>query len=70
MAGAGAVVASSTVSRAAYAVEEGVIGDWSADGSSEVEVPPSPKGNASASDGTYREHNAATFPANDASPID
>ncbi|MFR3272988.1 MAG: hypothetical protein ACLTQI_03660 [Slackia sp.] len=25
---------------AAYAVEEGAIGDWSADGSSEVEVPP------------------------------
>ncbi len=54
---------------AAYAVEPGVIGDWAADGSKDVAVPDSSKGNASGADGTYREHNAAAFPANDSTPI-
>ena len=69
VAGTGAVAAASVAGRAAYAVEEGSIGDWAADGSCAVEVPTSSSGNASAADGTYREHNAAAFPANDASPI-
>jgi hypothetical protein len=34
-----------------------------------VAVPNSADGNASSSDGTYRDHTAAAFPANDASPI-
>ena len=47
---------------------EGRIGDWSADGAPEG-APASDVTNASAADGTYREHNPACFPANDASPI-
>ncbi len=53
----------------AHAVEDGVIGDWAQDGSATVTVPESSQGNTSAADGTYREHNAAAFPANDATPI-
>ena len=53
----------------AYGMEEGVIGDWTADGSKDASVPASEKTNASASDGTYREHNGAAFPADDATPI-
>lgn len=53
---------------AAFAVQEGFIGDWAADGSKDVSVPPSAATNASWSDGTYREHNGAAFPADDASP--
>ncbi|HBT95770.1 MAG TPA: FAD-binding dehydrogenase [Coriobacteriia bacterium] len=63
---AGACVAGSAP---ALAVERGFVGDWSADGSTEVEITASSESNASASDGTYRELNGATFPANDATPI-
>ena len=62
------MIAKRAASRAA-AVEQGVIGDWTADGSKNVAVPDSTATNASGSDGTYREHNAAAFPANDATPI-
>ncbi|MDY3982195.1 MAG: FAD-binding dehydrogenase, partial [Paraeggerthella sp.] len=54
---------------AAHAVPAGVIGDWAADGSKNVQVPDSAATNASWEDGTYREHNAAAFPADDATPI-
>ena len=64
-----AVAASAADSRIAYAEEAGVIGDWAADGSKKVEVPSSKDTNASISDGTYREHNSAAFPADDATPI-
>ena len=53
----------------AYGMEEGVIGDWSADGSRDASVPASSQTNASGADGTYREHNGAAFPADDATPI-
>ena len=53
----------------ALAEESGVIGDWAADGSRNVAVPASSATNASIADGTYREHNAAAFPADDATPI-
>ncbi len=69
VAGAGAVAAGAFATQPAQAVEAGFIGDWSADGSRAVEVPESAKTNATASDGTYREHNAAAFPADDATPI-
>ena len=65
----GAAAAAAAVPGAAYAVPEGVIGDWAADGSKAVDVPDSAVTNASWSDGTYREHNGAAFPADDASPI-
>ena len=65
----GGTAAAAAMPGAAYAVEEGVIGDWAADGSKEVSVPASAETNASWSDGTYREHNGAAFPADDASPI-
>ena len=65
----GAAAAAAAVPGAAYAVQEGVIGDWAADGSKAVDVPDSAVTNASWSDGTYREHNGAAFPADDASPI-
>ena len=64
----GAAAAAAAVPGAAYAVPEGVIGDWAADGSKAVDVPDSAVTNASWSDGTYREHNGAAFPADDASP--
>jgi hypothetical protein len=64
---AGACVAGAT---SAFAVPEGAIGDWSADGSSTVKTPDSSATNASSSDGTYRELNGAAFPANDATPIE
>lgn len=66
---AGAAAATLAVPAYAHATEAGVIGDWSADGSAAVKVPDSAGGNASASDGTYRDHTAAAFPANDATPI-
>ncbi len=73
LAGAAALVGGTALAAAApaaaYAVEPGVIGDWTADGSKDVAVPDSSKGNASGADGTYREHNAAAFPANDSTPI-
>lgn len=53
----------------AYAVPEDVIGDWAADGSKDVAVLDSATTNASHDDGTYREHNGAAFPADDATPI-
>ena len=53
----------------AHGMENGMIGDWAADGSKNVAVPDSSKTNASAKDGIYREHNSAAFPADDASPI-
>jgi hypothetical protein len=53
----------------AFATDEGVIGDWAADGSSEVALLDSRDTNASSSDGTYRELNGAAFPADDATPI-
>ncbi|MCI8467977.1 MAG: FAD-binding protein, partial [Eggerthellaceae bacterium] len=52
---------------AAYADER--IGGWAADGSAEVTVPDSADTNASGLYGMYREHNAAAFPADDATPI-
>ena len=66
---AGGVAASAAMPAAALAEEPGVIGDWAADGSKDVFVPASADTNASWDDGTFREHNAAAFPANDASPI-
>ena len=66
---AGGVAASAAMPAAALAEEPGVIGDWAADGSKDVSVPASADTNASWDDGTFREHNAAAFPANDASPI-
>ena len=65
----GAAAAAAAMPGAAYAVQEGAIGDWAADGSKDVAVPDSAATNASWSDGTYREHNGAAFPADDASPI-
>ncbi|WP_302548173.1 FAD-binding protein, partial [Gordonibacter pamelaeae] len=65
----GGTAAAAAVPGAAFAVQEGFIGDWAADGSKDVSVPPSAATNASWSDGTYREHNGAAFPADDASPI-
>ena len=65
----GTTAATAAMPAAALAVEQGVIGDWAADGSKNVAVPDSAAANASGSDGTYREHNAAAFPANDATPI-
>ncbi|MEG0682371.1 MAG: FAD-binding protein [Raoultibacter sp.] len=53
----------------AFAEPAGVIGDWAADGSKNVAVPASKQGNASAGNGTYREHNGAAFPADDSTPI-
>ena len=44
-------------------------GNWAADGSAAVTAEPSAATNASAADGTYREHNASSFPADDATPI-
>ena len=52
----GGTAAAAAMPGAAYAVEEGVIGDWAADGSKGVSVPASAATNASWSDGTYREH--------------
>ena len=71
LAGAAAMVgaAACATPAAAFAVEKGAIGDWTRDGSAQVAVPESRGSNASAPDGTYREHNAASFPANDATPI-
>ncbi|MDO4291434.1 MAG: FAD-binding protein, partial [Eggerthellaceae bacterium] len=66
-AAAASVAATGAAAGAAYADER--IGSWSADGAHEVTTPASDATNASAADGTYREHNAAAFPANDASPI-
>ena len=70
---AGAVVGSTAATvalpGAALAVDQGVIGDWAADGSRNVTIPESAATNGSAADGTFCEHNAAAFPANDASPI-
>ena len=66
---AGGVAASAAAPKVAGAEEEGVIGDWAADGSKKVTVPDSSKTNASIADGTYRDHNGAAFPANDATPI-
>ena len=67
---AGGLAAASAIPAAAHAEEAGVIGDWAADGSKAVAVAPSKDTNASASDGTYREHDAAAFPANDATAIE
>lgn len=53
----------------AFAVEPGHIGDWAANGAGALSVAPSSETNASSSDGTYRDHTAAAFPANDATPI-
>ena len=44
-------------------------GNWAADGSAAVAAEPSAATNATAADGTYREHNASSFPADDATPI-
>lgn len=65
----GATAAAAAVPATAFATAPGVIGDWAADGSAQVGVPASAETNASAADGTYRDHNAAAFPANDATPI-
>ncbi len=64
---AAGMAATGAAAGVAYADER--IGNWAADGSGEVAVPSSDATNASAPDGTYRDHNAAAFPANDASPI-
>ena len=63
---AAGMAATGAAAGVAYADER--IGNWAADGSGEVAVPSSDATNASAPDGTYRDHNAAAFPANDASP--
>lgn len=69
-AAAASVVAGVVGPQSACAVPAGAIGDWSRDGSLQVEVPDSSLGNASGGgDGTYRDHTAAAFPANDATPI-
>ncbi len=66
---AGAVAANAAPLNA-FAVEQGFIGDWSADGSHAVAVPDSAAGNGSGGgDATYRDHFAGAFPANDATPI-
>ena len=70
----GALAATGTAATAlmgpdAALAAEGRIGDWAADGSAAIPTPASDATNASASDGTYRDHNPACFPANDASPI-
>lgn len=44
-------------------------GNWAVDGSAAVTAEPSAATNATATDGTYREHNASSFPADDATPI-
>ena len=64
----GTTAATAAMPAAALAVEQGVIGDWAADGSKNVAVPDSAATNASGSDGTYREHNAAAFPTPRPSP--
>lgn len=71
IAAVGAVTAASVAggTQTALAEEAGVIGDWAANGSADVSLPTSASTNASSDDGTYRIHNAATFPANDSSPI-
>ncbi|MEG0027604.1 MAG: FAD-binding protein, partial [Raoultibacter sp.] len=63
------VAAGSLPVPSAFAEPAGVVGDWTRDGSKNVVIPPSNKGNASGMDGSYREHNGAAFPANDATPI-
>lgn len=65
----GTAAASVMAPAAAFAVEEGVIGDWAADGSKAVVVPNSAETNGSVPDGTYRDLNGEAFPANDATPI-
>lgn len=65
----GTAVSGVGVPGVALAEPNGVIGDWAADGSKDVTVPISADTNASWSDGTYREHNGAAFPADDATPI-
>jgi fumarate reductase flavoprotein subunit len=52
----------------AMAEPAGVIGDWHADGT-EPAIPDSRESNASSDDGSYREHNGATFPADNDAPI-
>ena len=64
---AAAAGASGVPAAAAYADER--IGNWAADGSAEVTVPESAETNASGLYGMYREHNAAAYPADDATPI-
>ena len=64
---AATVGAANAAAGMAYADER--IGNWAADGSYDVELPASEATNASAADGTYRDHNPEAFPANDASPI-
>lgn len=66
---AAAAAAASAFAAPMHAHAEERIGNWSADGSSKVELPPSKNGNASSDDGTYREHNGAAFPADDDTPI-
>jgi fumarate reductase flavoprotein subunit len=68
-AAAAAGVAAAATAPVAYAVEDGMIGDWSSDGKDSPDIPNSALGNASSDDGTFREHTAAAFPANDATPI-
>lgn len=63
------VAASIAHPNAAFATEDGRVGDWARDGSETVDVPNSRGGNASSDDGTYREHTASAFPADDATPI-
>ncbi|MEF9875946.1 MAG: FAD-binding protein, partial [Gordonibacter sp.] len=66
---AAATALASMAPGAAFAEAPGVIGDWAADGSKNVGVPESAATNGSAGDGSFRDHNAAAFPANDATPI-
>lgn len=67
--GTAAAGAAATGAAAGVAYADERIGNWAADGSHEVELPASEATNASAFDGTYRDHNPEAFPANDASPI-
>jgi len=71
-AGIAAAAASAVAPATAMAAEtEYKAGDWSADGvaAKETAAKPSKDTNASSSDGSYRDHNGAWFPANDDSPI-
>ena len=66
---AGASALSGQVPSTAFAAEPGVGKNWAKDGSFELKLMPSSSTNASSEDGTYRVHNASSFPADNADPI-
>lgn len=69
LAAAGAAAAGLLAPEAALAASAERRGDWTREGDPVAAPNPSHATNASAADGTYREHDAASFPANDATPI-